>query len=271
MLHFDKELCVGCGMCVKHCYSAYLSMGNEYPTLPEKECLNCGHCAAICPTKALTVCGDGYLQGEVVEYQREIMNLNADDLLRFIQYRRSIRNYKSDAVPRELLEQVLAAGRYSPTIGNYQTLRYIVLEQEKMRYVQMAAAALYNGKQQNHPATALFRSELLERIYRESHINGVDKLFHGAPAVILIMDKQLSENGANTYIAASRMELMAQSLGLGTCYCGLFLRAAEVDPQILATLQVPEEYQIYAALTVGYPEDEYLRTVSRKPAVVQWR
>ena len=89
--------------------------------------------------------------------------------------------------------------------------------------------------------------------------------------MILILDKALSEGSANTFIAASRMELMAQSLGLGTCYVGLFLRAAAINPQILEELHVPEGYRIYAVLTIGYPEDEYLRTVSRKPAVVEWR
>ena len=271
MLHLEKEKCLGCGMCVKHCYSAYLTMGREHPVLPENDCLNCGHCSAICPTKALTVVGNGYSEKEVTEYHRDTMNIDAKELLRFMQYRRSIRNYKPNAVPHALLEQVLEAGRYSPTIGNFQTLRYIVLEQEKMQYVKMAAAALLEGKKQNHPAAALFRTELIERIYHESHMNNVDILFHGAPAVILIADKQLSENGANTYIAASRMELMAQSLGLGTCYCGLFLRATEIDSKILEALLVPEGHQIYAALTIGYPEDQYLRTVSRKPVLVEWR
>ncbi|MBO5301274.1 MAG: nitroreductase family protein, partial [Peptococcaceae bacterium] len=173
---------------------------------------------------------------------------------------------KPDAVPRDTMLQVLEAGRYSPTGSNAQTVKYIVLEQEKMHYVKLAAEALWQGTL----AAGYTPAGTIEKIYRNA-CNGVDKLFHGAPAVILILDTERRSNYSNAYIAASRIELMAQSLGLGTCYIGLFLHAMAYNPKIAELLALPEGYQVQAVLTIGYPEDQYQRTAPRKPLSVEWR
>lgn len=270
MLHFNKETCISCGLCAKHCYPSHLKMSISGPILPENKCLNCGHCAAICPTGSLTIFGDGYSADDVLETST-YQPVDAQQLLHLIKCKRSIRHYKTTPVPHTILEQVLEAGKYSPTIGNLQTLQYIILEHEKMYYVQLAAEALLRGKQTNHPVLSMYRMELIESIYHESHANGNDKLFHNAPAVILIIDKQQPETCTNTYIAAARIELMAESLGLGTCYCGAFLRAIEINRQIIQELHIPKDYQIYAALTIGYPSEQYIRSVARLPVNVEWK
>ncbi len=265
MIQLNQELCIGCGLCAKDCYPEYITIGERYPIVPEGECMGCGHCVAICPNQALSMTGEGVMES-VIPYDANLMQIEPKQLSQFMRYRRSVRNYKPDAVPREVMMQVLEEGRYSPTGSNAQTVKYIVLEQEKMHYVKLAAEALWQGTL----VAGYTPAGTIEKIYRNA-CNGVDKLFHGAPAVILILDTERRSNYSNAYIAASRMELMAQSLGLGTCYVGFFLHAIAMNPNIAEQLNLPEGYQVQAVLTIGYPEDTYQRTVPRKPLSIEWK
>ena len=79
-----------------------------------------------------------------------------------------------------------------------------------------------------------------------------------------------AEPGANAYIAASRMELAAQAMGLGSCYVGLFIRAGRIQPELFQPLGAEADVKPYLALALGYPGLKYRRTVPRKPLEVQW-
>ena len=268
MLQLDEQRCMGCGQCAKVCYSGYLRFAEGRVLLPEESCLDCGHCLAICPKAALTL--TGYDAGQVEDYDPDSMSVETEKLLGAIRYKRSMRHFTRQAVTRKQLEQVLTAARYSPTVGNFQTMRLAVLQSQKLDFVRQAAEILYAAKQKDHPETALFKMETLRMIH-EAALRGEDRLFHGAAAVIVVMDKPLSaEPGANAYIAASRMELAAQSMGLGSCYVGLFIRAGRIQPELFRPLGLTEEYAPCLALAIGHPAFNYLRTVPRKPLSVQW-
>ncbi len=58
----DKEKCIGCGTCVKHCPDACIALkkmkkanGDEakIAMIYYKYCKGCGVCAQVCPTKAI--------------------------------------------------------------------------------------------------------------------------------------------------------------------------------------------------------------------------
>ena len=90
-------------------------------------------------------------------------------------------------------------------------------------------------------------------MYKEDPIKN-DKLFFNAPAVIIVA----SNNELNGALAASKMDLMVDALGLGTFYSG-FLQIATNDNN-----------KIVACMVVGYPNVKYKRTVPRKAADIKW-
>ena len=66
MIHINKDLCTGCGVCVKVCSMACIVMEEEKAVFKgEKRCMTCAHCMAVCPQKA--VCTDRYDNSESVE------------------------------------------------------------------------------------------------------------------------------------------------------------------------------------------------------------
>lgn len=49
-------------------------------------------------------------------------------LLGLLKFRRSVRGFRPDAVPRELIEQILEAARWAPSAGNCQPWEFLVVE-----------------------------------------------------------------------------------------------------------------------------------------------
>jgi len=71
-------------------------------------------------------------------------------------------------------------------------------------------------------------------------------------------------------IASTQMILLAETLGLGTCYIGFLIWAIENSGELKKKLGIPPENKALVAFTVGYPKIEFLRFVARNPAKVNW-
>lgn len=53
MVSFDKDKCVGCGLCAKRCRMKVFEINGDYPILNTTTCAGCGLCVNTCPGKAL--------------------------------------------------------------------------------------------------------------------------------------------------------------------------------------------------------------------------
>ena len=96
-------------------------------------------------------------------------------------------------------------------------------------------------------------------------------VFRGAPTVILVHGDKSNRNvHENCAIAARNMELLASSLGLGTCWAGFLLVAAGLSDRIAFQLRIPRHRNIFSALMLGYPKHGYRKTVPRKTREVRW-
>ena len=242
----DQNKCTGCGDCATDCTRHTLEMRDSKARVLDGDCLLCGHCLAVCPAGAVRMEGIG---DEILEADDAAWRLDADALKAHLKMRRSIRQYKQIPVEREKIEAIIEAGRLTPTGSNMQNVRYIVvqngidaLEDEVIRlYKKSGAPTAYK----------------LERGF----------LFHGAPALLLVV----SENSTNACLASMSMELMAEALGLGTLYVGLFTRPANQDETLRESLGLTANENIAICLAAGYPAVTYLRSAPKKPANVIWR
>ena len=166
----------------------------------------------------------------------------------------------------------IEAGRYSPTAGNRQKNRFIILK-ENIEQVRKAAIETLRH------AAADESKDLGEReIYRKSWARMYDDyaegrrdgLFFNAPAVILIVSDENNHYAEiDGGIAASRMELQANALGLGVCYIGFLNTAMEFDGRIKEMADLKEDEKLAVAFVTGYADVEYQRPAPRKPANVR--
>jgi nitroreductase len=62
------------------------------------------------------------------------------------------------------------------------------------------------------------------------------------------------------------MELMAEALGLGALYVGLFTKPANMNRKLRKSLGLARKEKFAVCLTVGYTNVKYLRPTPRKKA-----
>lgn len=269
----NKGKCIGCGLCVRDCLRNTIFIREGKAEIDVSGCIKCGHCIAVCPQDAVSLGsienmqwdsgGSGPKRGRAPE---------PEVFLNFLKFRRSIRQYKKHEIEPEKMEAIIEAGRYSPTAGNRQKNRFIILK-ENIEQVRKAAIETLR-----HVAADESKDLGEREIYRKSWARMYDDyaegrrdgLFFNAPAVILIVSDENNHYAEiDGGIAASRMELQANALGLGVCYIGFLNTAMEFDGRIKEMAGLKEDEKLAVAFVTGYADVEYQRPAPRKPANVR--
>lgn len=159
-----------------------------------------------------------------------------------IMARRSVRAYKEQAVPRELLEQVVECGINAPNAMNAQQWEVRVVESKA--WIDKATEA-YKQSVKGTPA---------EKMVTEPSFKN---MFRNAPAVIFIGHKPSKYTAVDCGLMAENMMLAAQSLGLGTvCMASpvMFLTQA-AGAEFLASLSFSEGYEPLICIGIGYADE----------------
>lgn len=272
MFKVDREICIACMQCIKDCPTRVISLEEGKAYIHNDNCIKCGHCVAICPVKAVST--DDYDMDEVKQYDKETFNVDPDNLLNFIKFRRSIRRFKDKPVEKEKLVQIIDAGRFTQTSRNCQDVSYTVVTENLDKLKELAYEAL-KRKGEYILANLTPETEYLKRYaelwlhsynqYKEDPINN-DRLFFNAPSAIFVT----SPTAINGGLASADMALMTYSLGLGTFFSGFLLVACQDNKEILDFLGIRDSKEIISCLVIGYPDVKYQRTVPRKKADVKW-
>lgn len=163
------------------------------------------------------------------------------EVIKSIISRRSVKSYKPDAVPTELLDAVLEAGTYAPTGRNMQSPIIVAVTDKATR-------------------------DKLSGLNAE--VMGMDgDPFYGAPAALVV----LADRSRSTYLydgslVMENLMLAAHSLGLGSCWIH---RAKEVfdsdeGKEILASLGIEGDYEGIGNCILGYADQEPKPRVPRK-------
>lgn len=248
----DTDKCIGCGMCGKVCAAHNFEIKNKKAITIMDSCILCGQCSAVCPKKAILMvgCGDGQVE------KTEEIRLNPNDVLNTIRFRRSIRNFKNTEISKEIIEQILEAGRLTHTAKNMQDVSFIVLDKEKKRIEKMAVKVFRAVK----PIADLFSP-----LARNNKIND-SFFFFNAPTVIII----LAKDKTNGILAAQNMEYVAEANGLGVLYSGFFTMAANISRKIKKAIRIPSGKKVAMTLVIGYSNVKFLRSTPHKELNVRY-
>lgn len=279
----DNDRCMMCGNCVKVCVRGIFNDSEDTLQLKHPEtCILCGHCKAVCPEDAIAI--PSMAAEEFLAAPDTDAFISPEELMAFFRYRRSTRIYKETAVETGKIQQIIEAGRYAPTGGNFQALRYVVANTPDMmdKIRRMAVESLSNyadviaSKSEDKGLPRANRmvwrnyAENLKEMARLSR-KGEDRLLWNAPALVIIhVSKLLEDPGVDVGLGAMQMTLMAQSLGLGSCFIGFIPMAVENSAELKELLRIPNGHSTVTSFVTGYPDVSYLRLVSRKQARVRW-
>ncbi|MFX0204277.1 MAG: nitroreductase family protein, partial [Candidatus Hodarchaeota archaeon] len=134
MIRIDREKCIPCSKCVDVCPARIFAWKTSEEVAPRVEienqefCILCGHCVAICPENAVL---HEQLPLELFS-PLEAVKITADALRNLMLSRRSIRAYKSDPVPRIVIEQLLEVAIHAGTASNRQDVAFTVVQDKKV-------------------------------------------------------------------------------------------------------------------------------------------
>ena len=142
------------------------------------------------------------------------------DVFECIRLRRTVRDFKPDAVPEEVLLRVLQAGRWAPSSSNSQPWHFLVVQD---------------------PGTLAKLGEIATQ----------GSFIGRAPLTIAIL---MEENAPRPQLDAGRalqqMELVAWSEGVGTCFVGV--RQAEQQKAVKELLGIPANVDLITIMPYGY-------------------
>lgn len=272
MFKVDKNKCIACEQCIKDCLTSVISLKDGKAEINNAGCIKCGHCIAICPVEAVST--DDYDMNEVIPYNKDNFSITPDNLLNFIKFRRSVRRFKDKEVEKEKIIKIIDAGRYTQTSTNSQDVSFTVVSENLNELKDLAYESLKKKGEailENLTPETEHLKRYAERwlsFYNEHKKDPLknDKLFFNAPLVIYVT----SPTPINGSLASSNMQLMIDSLGLGTCFSGFLLVASQDNKEILDLLKIKDGKQIVSCLFIGYPDVKYQRTTPRKAANINW-
>lgn len=249
----EGEKCIGCGLCVKTCAAHNIELRQGRAAVVSDACILCGQCSAICPKGAVSITG---YEGEGPVEKRGEARLAPQEVLDVIRFRRTIRQFKDQEIPRGVVGQILEAGRLTHTAKNTQDVSFVVLERERGRLEGMAVRIFRLLK----PV-----ANLLSPMARRNPIDDAF-FFFGAPTAIVV----LAKNRENGLLAAQNMEFVAEANGLGVLFSGFFTMAANLSPKMRRAMGVPRGKKVAMTLVLGYPAVKFPRAPARKALDVKY-
>ena len=270
MLNFtvNGKRCTRCGQCVRDCPSRIIEReGKELPRIAaDKEtlCIQCQHCLAVCPVGAISILGRD---------PDKSIALSADSfptldrMSLFLRGRRSVRQYKDENVDPALIRQLLAVLAKVPTGVNRRELTFNVIDDKAVmhRLRDKVMAGLVEADKAGRIPERLVYLKSAPSIYAK---HGADILFRGAPhALIVSAPADAPCPTEDVTLALAYFDLLAQSAGLGTVWCGMLKMVLKTLPDVKALIGVPAGHAHYGML-FGIPAVRYARTVQRDDAAV---
>jgi nitroreductase len=196
------------------------------------------------------------------------------ELLEAVKTRKSIRAFKDEAVPQEVIQRILEASRWSPSWGNTQPWELVVVKGAKVKDLTGELVAAFEQKAAN-PDVAM--PGTFPDIYKERYMACVAGLLgkmgvarddmasrialtvntardFGPPVIIYVLfNADLAEPytmfdlGAITHAIC----LAAHDLGLGTCIMALL---AFYPDLIRRHLGLTQAHKIVVGIALGYPD-----------------
>ncbi len=152
------------------------------------------------------------------------------DALTAIQRRRSVRRFRPDPVPREILEQIVDAGRWAATARNVQPWDFIVITSPECK------------------------SEIAGLTEYGKHIAEAPVCI----AVLCLDTKYYLEDGS---AATQNMLVAAEALGVQSCWVAGDKKS--YAGEIVRKLGAPKDYRLVSLVALGYEAGTTARTPKR--------
>ncbi len=182
-------------------------------------------------------------------------------VLEAIKSRRAIRSYELKSVPESAIQTILEAATYAPSAINVQPWKFtIVTNKDEMKQISDVAkpALIRMLPDVGDEGLVGLKKQLSNPNYN---------IFYNAPVLIFVSGAKSPYVVYDCSMAAQNMMLIAYTLGIGSCWIGTAVPAAN-DSNVKQRLGVPEYLDVHAAVIFGYPKGGFPKAPPKRPAQI---
>ncbi|MBN2733791.1 MAG: nitroreductase [Methanomicrobiaceae archaeon] len=190
--------------------------------------------------------------------------ISEEQVLECILTRRSVRKYRPDKIPAEILDKIINAGIHAPSALSKQPWRFLaVSDADLLNRISDYVKPLIYEKLKDVSSSSTKR--YLELIGSENF-----SLFFSAPLLVVVLgDNKNPLSDIDCSLCAENMMLAAHAMGIGSCWIGS-ARMVEYSMDLMSELDIPEGFHIVAPVVFGYPDENPGKPEKNSP-VVYWR
>ena len=173
-----------------------------------------------------------------------------NEVLKAIKNRKSTRKYKEEQIKEEELKAILEAGIQAPSAINSQPWHFTVIQNKEF-------IDHINDKAKEKMIES---DDISIRNFAKSSTS----IFYNGPTVIIVSGKKnVSSSLVGCSAAIENMLIAAESIGLGTVWVGLFRYFFTFNEEV-KKLKLPNGYEPFYAVVVGYKEDDKALAPSKR-------
>jgi len=282
----DFNKCTGCGQCVTICPKNVIEIKKGKAMTNENRCILCSHCYSVCSYDAISFSSslkDIFFfnfpyESDVFESDR----VKPDLLVNLFRSRKSIRAYKDSLIHDEVIRDLVEFASTAPSGSNLQEWEFIAVNGREKVYDFAEHIKKYFIELNRTAANPIIRygsipfvGKKLLNYYRDHYKSvvkaielsdkGMDRLFHGAPSLIIIHG---SVDGStpleDACYASYNISMLAHYMGYGTCLIGYAVAALNNSRRLRSYLGIPEGNQVFSVITLGEPDVKFLKNSLRK-------
>lgn len=209
-----------------------------------------------------------------------------------IMERRSIRSFRTDPLPDNMIERILEAGRFAPSAGNCQPWRFIVIKSPEILAAMERDAARFvkllmfffdytRGGRLRRLITRPIGKLVVRFLSAEFHPvpfslmskigTGETPVFHNAPTLVLMVEdtRGVSCPPMDIGVCGQNMVLAAHSLGAGSCWIGL-IKLLMYMPWWKKRFGIRYPYRLEVCIALGWQKPKADGVVPREVQIIEW-
>lgn len=197
--------------------------------------------------------------------------MDKSQFYQILESRKSIRQFKPDLPPKEVIERIMMAGLHAPSGKNRQNWRFFIVTGKKRDdYLKYSQKSWLNIK------------DILAQRLKPSLYQFTERFFFtlgNAPVLIFCYshntkeEKYLTSIGS-VYMAVQNINLAAVAEGLGCCTMGAPLEIKDEVDEFLGVKSLPEyqagELELLCGIVMGYPDHNPPKAPRQLDGRVTW-
>lgn len=176
--------------------------------------------------------------------------------------RRSVRSFANQAIPADIIDQLVTLGTKAATGSGQQAWGFVIItDKNDMKRLSDEIKKYLGENLEKYPYLQQYKNWINDENYN---------VFYDAPCLLIIY----GDTNSHWYVydctlAAGNIMLASVEYGLGTCWIG-FAECICDTAAFKSKYNIPEFYKLVCPMVMGYPTAP-LSPLSRKPATIFYR